>query len=366
VSRRGHEGSNKNPAFDKLRRHTNAFDLIRLVAAALVLWSHQHALMGVPEPSVAFLQASYGGLGLYIFFAVSGYLNTLSVWRHRSVRVFLLNRVLRIYPALIACVVFTVVLGLFVATDLRAYVGPKLVSYTLKNSTLLFGVRMDVPGIFERNAIPGALNGSLWSLPYEVKMYIVLALCLAAARYNLVAPIVVFTVAGVVTFLAAIGILPEISQDSWLVFSTLFLAGSFVAAVQVFAELPSAVGILAVVGLALAGVGRHVLAWELALTAIVIAIGCINLPKWLRPPVDISYGVYLYAFPLQQLSATLFTNFWWALTFSVLFTFALALLSALFIERYALGLKGRIRFLSSPDEGSRHGGMRTEKRNWGL
>jgi peptidoglycan/LPS O-acetylase OafA/YrhL len=104
----------------KLRQHTNAFDLVRLIAAGLVLWSHQHALMGLPEPSIQALQASVGGLGLYIFFAVSGYLNTLSLAQHRSVRVFLLNRVLRIYPALAACVLFTVILGLFVTTDLPA------------------------------------------------------------------------------------------------------------------------------------------------------------------------------------------------------------------------------------------------------
>jgi peptidoglycan/LPS O-acetylase OafA/YrhL len=66
-----------------LRQHTNAFDLIRLVAAGLVLWSHQHALMGMREPFVAVLGASYGGLGLYIFFALSGYLNTGSLAQHR-------------------------------------------------------------------------------------------------------------------------------------------------------------------------------------------------------------------------------------------------------------------------------------------
>jgi peptidoglycan/LPS O-acetylase OafA/YrhL len=80
--------------------------------------------------------------------------------------------------------------------------------------------------------------------------------------------------------------------------------------------------------------------FQLLLVAVAIAVGCINLPKWLRRPLDLSYGVYLYAFPAQQISTMLFTDFWPALAFSAVITFALALLSALFIERPALKLKG--------------------------
>ena len=331
---------------DNLRKHANAFDLIRLIAASLVLWSHQHGLMGVPELPVAFLHTSFGGLGVYIFFAVSGYLNTLSLSRHRSLPLFLLNRALRIYPALGVCVAFTVVLGLFIATDLRAFVSPQLLTYIAKNTTLLFGVKMRVPGIFEGNAFPGALNGSLWTLPYEVKMYIVLALCLAAARYNIAVPIIVFACAGI---MIAIGILPALPEPSyWFVFSTLFLAGSVVAAVQELAGLPVAISAVAVVALTFAAFGENLLAWKLLLTAIVIAIGCVTFPKWLRPPLDLSYGIYLYAFPVQQLSAILFTDFWLALAFSAVVTFALALLSALFIERPALRLKAKLQFPDWP------------------
>jgi peptidoglycan/LPS O-acetylase OafA/YrhL len=278
---------------DELRQHDNAFDLIRLVAASLVLWSHQHALMGLSQPSLTVLHASLGGLGLYIFFAASGYLNTLSLSRHRSVLVFLSNRALRIYPALAVCVAFTVILGLFVATDVRAFVSHKLLSYIIKNTTLFFGVKTGVPGVFEGSPFPEALNGSLWSLPYEVKMYVVLALCLAATRYDMAVPIIVFAGAAVITGIGMLPTFPEVSY--WIAFSTLFLAGSVVAAAQVFVGLPLSISALVVIALVFAGLGEHVLTWELLLTAIVIAIGCLRLPKWLRPPIDLSYGIYLYA-----------------------------------------------------------------------
>ena len=136
-----------------LRQHTNAFDHIRLVAAGLVLWSHQHGLMGMREPFVGVLD---GGLGVYIFFAVSGYLNTQSLVQHGSIQVYLFNRALRIYPALAACVVFTVILGFVVATDRNAYVSVKLLSYIAKNVTLFSGVKMGISGRFRRQRVPAS------------------------------------------------------------------------------------------------------------------------------------------------------------------------------------------------------------------
>jgi peptidoglycan/LPS O-acetylase OafA/YrhL len=340
VKWRSVERLDKMAGMGPLRQHTNAFDLIRLVAAGLVLWSHQHALMGLREPSVDVLGASYGGLGVYIFFAISGYLNTRSLAQHRSVRVFLLSRALRIYPALAACVVFTVILGFLVATDREAYLSVKLLSYIAKNVTLFSDVEVGVPGVFESNKFPEVLNGSLWTLPYEVKMYVMLVLCLAAMRYNLVLPIIVFAGAALIAILGTVGLLPALPRNNfWVIFSTLFLAGSAVGAAQAFAGLPVAIGAIAAMALAFAGIGEKLLAWQLLLTGLVIAVGCIAVPKRLRLPLDLSYGIYLYAFPIQQVSATLFTDFWRALAFSTIITLVLALMSALFIERYALQLK---------------------------
>jgi peptidoglycan/LPS O-acetylase OafA/YrhL len=323
-----------------VRQHANSFDLVRLLAAVLVLWSHQYGLMGLSEPTAAVLQIGAGGLGLYIFFAVSGYLNTISAEHHRSVAVFLFNRALRIYPALAVCTAFTVVLGLFAANDLQAFLGTKLISYIAKNTTLLFGIRTSVPGVFEHSPFPGALNGSLWSLPYEVKMYIVLALALAVARYNLLLPVVVFVSASLIAALSVLDVLPAPAEGNWWInFSTLFFTGSMVAAARSFVGLPIAVGALIAVAAAFASLGQYSLMCQLLLVAVVIVVGCIRLPKWLRPPLDLSYGVYLYAFPVQQISTMLFADFWPALAFSAVITFALALLSALFVDRPALTLK---------------------------
>jgi peptidoglycan/LPS O-acetylase OafA/YrhL len=81
--------------------------------------------------------------------------------------------------------------------------------------TLFSGVKMGVPGVFENNALPEALNGSLWTLPYEVKMYVVLAVCLALARYNLAPPIIAFVGGCVIILLGTAGLLLVLPRNEF-------------------------------------------------------------------------------------------------------------------------------------------------------
>jgi peptidoglycan/LPS O-acetylase OafA/YrhL len=313
-----------------MRQHANAFDLIRLTAAGMVLWSHQHGLMGVPESGVDLFRESAGGVGVLIFFVVSGYLNTLSAIRRHSASSFLAGRAVRIYPALIVCVGFTVLLGACVAPNLGTYLDFKLLSFIGKGITLFTGVKAGVSHpVFAGNAIPNALNGSLWTLPYEVKMYVILAICFVALRYNNVAALVVSACG-----LLAIGF--SALDLFWLHFSAMFMAGSFVAAVQKVKNLFVAIlAVLLIAGL-FAVIGRQLFACYMVLAAAAISLGCARLPSWLRPRLDLSYAIYLYAFPIQQISAMLTKNFWAGLVFSAIVTGVLALLSAVFVEGPAL------------------------------
>jgi peptidoglycan/LPS O-acetylase OafA/YrhL len=314
-----------------VRQHTNAFDLIRLVAASMVLWSHQLGLMGLPQtaPIAQLPNCDLGGVGVFIFFAVSGYLNTLSVIRHPSALAFLVSRAVRIYPALIVCVGVTVLIGACATPDIRSYFDYKLLSFIGKDVTLLNGVKFGVSHpVFLGSTSPNALNGSIWTLPYEIKMYILLAISIFALRYS---PVAAFfaSMCGVLV----IGLL---APDSlWLNFSLLFISGALIASIQQLKNLAAA--ILTAVSLAgfFAVIGREYAASIIALTATAIALGCIPLPPGLRPPLDLSYAIYLYAFPVQQLSTTLTKNFWIGLAFSAAITFLLALLSALFVEQPA-------------------------------
>ena len=328
----------------RLRQHTNAFDFIRLFAAGLVVWSHQHALMGLPEPVVEVFQSSFGGVGVLIFFAISGYLNTLSVVRHKSMLTFLIRRGLRIYPGLAVCVLFTVTLGAFVVPNIKPYFNYQLLSFIGKNITLFFGDKAGVSeGVFIGNSYPNALNGSLWTLAYEVKMYVLLAICFAAFRFKPNA-LLVISAGGI----CLIGF--SAFNYFWLKFGAMFLAGCLIATIQLLKSLR--VGVAVVVGLSclFAILGNVLLTWYLLLAASFILIGAIGLPPSLRLPLDLSYGIYIYAWPIQQLSAMITSNFWIALLFSTLFTLLLALLSTLFIELPAQRFKRDLRRRTGAEE----------------
>jgi peptidoglycan/LPS O-acetylase OafA/YrhL len=312
-----------------MRQHTNAFDLLRLLGAGLVLWSHQYALLGLPETSVDPLRTTLGGLGVAIFFIISGYVNTQSAVRHGAIAPFLLSRAFRIYPALIACVGFTVLLGALLAPNIKTYFDFTLLSFIGKDITLFTGIKAGVSHpVFAGNVLPNALNGSLWTLPYEVKLYVALAVCIAVLRYN---PLVSLVVAGCT--LLAMGM--TALDTLWLQLPALFIVGCFVAAVRRVANL--AVAIVILVGMAglFAAIGHALFASYLLLGAAVVSLGSINVPRWSRPPLDLSYAIYLYAFPVQQLGLHLTKNFWLALVFSAAITVLLALLSALFVEQPA-------------------------------
>ena len=101
-------------------RDNNRFDILRLLAAWLVLFSHCYPLGGraASEPMASTLAIdTLGGVGVTIFFVLSGYLVTLSLERSPNVLEFARRRALRIYPALIAvCLLCVLVLGPWMTT----------------------------------------------------------------------------------------------------------------------------------------------------------------------------------------------------------------------------------------------------------
>ncbi|MDX9964219.1 acyltransferase family protein [Desulfobacter postgatei] len=156
----------------------NNFNLIRFIAAFLVLFGHSFPIVNGPklvEPLQNAIHMTWGAIAVDIFFVISGFLIAGSFFSRKKIIVFLWARILRIYPALIINILFCVfVVGLFFtnipATDYLAQTGTY--KYLIRNVTLLWGgVNHHLPGVFIDNPVAKAVNGSLWTLPYEIKMY---------------------------------------------------------------------------------------------------------------------------------------------------------------------------------------------------
>lgn len=163
---------NKNDNY----RFNNNFDFLRIFAALLVIFSHSFPLSG--HPSEIFVSITgfmtFGYLGVVIFFVISGYLITKSWHRNPSTSNFFWNRFLRIVPGLLGVALFTIfLLGPFVTTLSVSNYFQDPATWNYLSIITIFGVVYTLPGVFINNVFPNAVNGSIWTLPLEFKMYIV-------------------------------------------------------------------------------------------------------------------------------------------------------------------------------------------------
>ncbi|HEX4191588.1 MAG TPA: acyltransferase family protein, partial [Stellaceae bacterium] len=167
------------PAIARHRRENN-FDALRLLAALAVILSHAFLIAQGTEKNdplnwLTGNQCMLGLTGVFVFFAVSGFLVTQSFEQTRSPLRYLMKRVLRIFPAYLVCLVLTAfVLGPIVTTlSLGDYLHrPEPYRYLFYNS--FFDIRVhELPGVmFVDNPVGLEVNGSLWSLGCEFDMYL--------------------------------------------------------------------------------------------------------------------------------------------------------------------------------------------------
>ncbi len=150
------------------------FDLLRLGAAAAVLFSHSYAVVGRGEPGLG--SQSIGNIAVLVFFAISGFLIAGS-WRSEPrLPLFLAKRTLRIMPALLA----VLLLSAFALGPLASSVGlgtylSDLSVYRYVGASAVVHTTYRLPGVFADNPMPGVVNGSLWTLRHEVLCYLMIA-----------------------------------------------------------------------------------------------------------------------------------------------------------------------------------------------
>jgi len=181
--------SNSPRLADILSPDRNSFGLLRFAMATLVLVSHSYlyaAGTSAAEPLQPWLGRSLGECAVRVFFILSGVMVAQSFDRSRSLVDFTVARVLRIFPALIACVlVVAFVLGPIVSAlpATEYFKSPELYGYAIKTLTLATG-SAPLPGVFETNAYAGYVNSSLWTLKYEVACYVALGVLGAAGLFD--------------------------------------------------------------------------------------------------------------------------------------------------------------------------------------
>ncbi|EON18964.1 hypothetical protein ASL20_30810 [Cupriavidus necator] len=339
------------------RKDENNFNLMRITAALAVLVTHSYSLVSGDvndEPLRRLIGVTPGTIAVDVFFVTSGFLVTKSLLTRGSVLEFLWARFLRIYPALLVMVTL-VVFGLgmvFTALPASAYlIDPATRQFLLKTTTLVAGAVYPLPGVFAINPYPDTVNGSLWTMMYEIRMYFALAaiwvismVAWHAHQRAFRAAVLVVTAA---SFLYCVFAILGGSAMQKTALPLMFFAGASLFILSAHVELSAPVaGLLlaAVVGSAFVP-NHHVFAlmYLLAMPYLVLFAAFVQLPALFRYNRlgDFSYGIYIYAFPIQQSIVALFPGIsvMMLLLSSGVVTLALAVLSWHLVENRALKLK---------------------------
>jgi peptidoglycan/LPS O-acetylase OafA/YrhL len=355
------------PDPQRANRHNN-FDALRLLAAASVVFSHSFLIAEGTQDHEWLIrltgnQSILGLVGVFVFFAISGFLVTQSFEQTGDSWRFLAKRALRIFP------------GLFVATLLSAFALAPLVTtlqpgaffsnpgpweYVLGN-TLLDQTVHELPGVmFVNNPVGLEINGSLWTLRLEFMMYL-MVLLMGVLRLLTVRAAFLLLAFGIACL--QFNMLDELEKWGWF-FQLLsgwgwlvafFAAGMALYKLRHTRIFDGRIALLALVGL--------VLSVPIQMFIVLFPLFGCYLALWLalspRLPVipaarfgDLSYGIYIYGWPAEQGVMWLLGGraAWWQVFLLALPTAAvLAFLSWHLVEHPALRLKpGRRRPAPSP------------------
>lgn len=333
----------------------NNLNLMRAVAATAVLVSHAYPITqgsGTAEPLTAMLGYSLGTLSVMVFFVISGFLIARSFIRTSTRTGFVVARFLRLWPGLIVCTVLVALALGPLCTDLTlsSYLSDPATWTFILRDIGLFSIQFQLPGVYEELPYTDVV-GSIWTLPYEVLCYVGLF---------------ALGVAGLIsrpTLLAAVILLGlSVALLSYAIPTDLHPAASKLLRLS----LPFFTGVCAYVWrdripLTLwAVVPLCALAWLLRsgppyLYAPVFAVALAYAVFWVAyvpgGPLrrynrlgDYSYGIYIYAFPLQGFVVWAFgpmspmTNAVLALPLTLVF----AVLSWHLVEQPAMQMRGAV------------------------
>ncbi len=363
------DSSNVVSISQALNGHNNSLGLIRLVLASLVIVDHAFPLGGFgkdPFWGMTRGQASLGSLAVAGFFAVSGYLIAKSGMSGDVIQ-FMWRRTIRIFPAYWLVLIVTAFL---IAPMIWVSGGQPLGEYFSFDSagpvsyfTANWNLNIGTYGIYDllaattpygREVGASAFNGSLWTLIYEWRSYLIIASLVAfglLTRARIIVPMltIFFLVLQLIAGLnwdAVVALVPSFMADQYMItLGFTFLVGSVFAVYSSRVVFDDRLGIFTgLLALATLRFGGFSTAGTVAAVYFILYLAA-RLPKkmqWVGQKNDYSYGVYIYGFLVQQVLSYLGLykfGFFPYVLISWLVAMGCAWLSWHMLEKHALALK---------------------------
>ena len=294
-----------------LKKENNNIDLFRIIAACMVIYGHAYTLspeLGKSDIIGRLMLVDYSGsLAVKVFFFLSGLVVTNSLVNNGDLLRFVISRFFRIWPALILSSVMTAFLlgPMLSSLPVTHYFRQKEVyDYILNIATM--NIQFTLPGVFTNSLYPDVVNGSLWTIPFEVFAYILLfAFYAVGVLSSRVLSLAIFLVILIEPFLTSRVLFPWLTPNHEVDFlSPCFAFGAILALnkdlIKIRLSPCLGFGILYII------FRDTIYSSYFAYASIFLFILYASSRKLIldmRPKADISYGVYLWGFPVQQVMA---------------------------------------------------------------
>ncbi len=340
----------------------NNFDFLRLIFASFVIITHSYPLSGSIEYDLIGQltngQYSFSYIGVKGFFVISGYLIFQSLLRSKNIVNYYKKRLLRLYPALFVVLLLTLILAPIVYEGNYSIFNNKSFWTYLPNNLLFYKLQYSIDGIFENNKFKSGINGSLWTIRFEFTLYVIISFLIIFKKNKrllkvaLILLFFLFFVSYVVIYEQIIYYIESIGKikifdgvKNLLDLGLFFIGGSVLAAFD-FEKIKSKERILILIFIfLLLSFYFDILYFTIyfCFPILIIVLGLYPIPylyKIGHKIGDLSYGIYIYGFPVQQ---TLM--YYYKLTtielmiYSMIISYIFAYFSWHVVEKKALKLK---------------------------
>lgn len=337
-----------------LNYKNNNLTFIRACLSIIVIYSHSFPLTGTNINNEIFFKLSGcytgGTIAVAIFFFISGILITKSYLKDENPIEFTISRLFRLLPALLVAAIFLAFIAgpLLTTYSVDEYFG-NIYIYSFIYNNIIFNTDFNLPGVFANLYFPRSIVGSWWTLRYEFFCYFVLLMLGMLGIFKnrniclLIGCIFIYLTLTELDFIKQFYIRGGTTDIYYLplyfIFGSLFFLFSDIININFKTT-------IAIVGLTYFLKGTPVYNYLFLISCFFVCLWLSVHPLIMKLKMkhDLSYGVYIYGFFIQQLLVYFFPDLNSNLNalLSVLICIPLGLLSAIFIEEPSINLGKKI------------------------
>ena len=296
-------------------RLNNNYDFLRVFAALCITFTHSYNLIlkndDEPLMKLSGNHFDFSFIGLSIFFSISGYLIAKSAVTSPSFKNYIWKRFLRIQPMLIlVCLVSILVIGpVFSTLSLNEFFKQESTFTYFRNIMPLFGIQFGLPAVFGNNPAESGVNGSLWTLIVEERLYLIIGILFLFKEYGKALLLILIGILNLLYFVNIVfygeNMIKYFSGQN-VFYAIMFLNASFYYLINInFKNTKNSFFYLIILAALLLLSSLIIIEKSLQIILIPLLVLSVAHIKGKTNKAgkygDFTYGIYIFSFPVQQM-----------------------------------------------------------------